>query len=74
MFLHRLGWLAFSVQRREVLHQQAVDKDIAPTNATQKDAVRAVVEEGDGTEWEDVVVVEKPAQGVVLEDSATAQF
>src|SRR2546422_6631650 len=55
----RLGWLSrrvgfrwfrrllFSVQRREVLHQQPVDEDIPAADFAEEDALGAVVEEGD---------------------------
>jgi hypothetical protein len=52
----------------EVFHQQAVDEDISATDAAQEDQVNAVVEEGDESPREEVVMGEDEAEGVVLDN------
>jgi hypothetical protein len=42
--------LGFGVHRREMLHQQAVDKDVPAADTAEEDNVGAVVEEGKGAE------------------------
>jgi hypothetical protein len=42
--IHRLAYRLISIQRREVLHQQAVDEDIPAADAPQEDALDTVVE------------------------------
>ena len=66
-----LSFLRSLFKRREVLHQQPMDKDIATADAAQEDALDTVVEEGNELRGERAIAGEQPAKGIVLEYGGT---
>ncbi len=56
-------------KRSEMLHQQAVDKDIAAADLAKEDALCAIIEERDEVQRQSAAAVEKKAQDGVLNES-----
>ena len=56
-----------------MLHEGAVDEDVAAADATQEDAVCAVIEEADVVEGHGAVEAKDQAEGVVFDDRSPAK-
>jgi hypothetical protein len=68
--LRSLGWLLLRIQRREVLHQETVDEDVAATDATEKDALDAVVKEASVVPRGQAIVIQHNAKCKMLKASS----